>query len=124
MGRFADDWKRWFSAAARDGATSQRLQIPRERNGRPAFGMLTGQDHRTLAAFAALWDLYAASDELGQRGALQAARAILPGLQEKCHPFARELVARSLDWADRERIWRLMTMPVAEFKAKVLAGRL
>jgi hypothetical protein len=69
------------------------------------LGMLTGQDTRALSAVAACWDLLANSDEDGERAALAAVRVLLPGMQEKCRPFAKELIARSLDWQDRDRIW-------------------
>lgn len=45
------------------------------------------------------------SDADGQRGALVAIRALLPALQKKCRPFARELIAFSLNWDDREWLW-------------------
>jgi|GEM_PF-1901349 len=110
MSKFAEQWERWLSTAARDSSSSQRLGVPRERNGRPAFGILTGHDRRALNAIAALWDLYAgAGDEAGQRAALTAVRWVASTMQEQAKPFARELIARSLDWGDRDRLWQLVT---------------
>lgn len=85
--------------------------VPRERNGRPAFGMLTGGDRRALACIAPLWELYASGDEATQRAALTSVRWVVSTMQEGCRPFARELIARALDWGDRERIWALVTAP-------------
>jgi hypothetical protein len=58
-----------------------------------------------LGAISACWELYSNSDEAGQLAALAAVRALLPALQPQCRPFARELIAFSLDWSDRERLW-------------------
>lgn len=70
---------------------------------------LTGQDRRALAAVDACWGLYSNSDADGQRGALAAVHALLPAMQEKCWPLARELIARSMDWGDRDRLWPLVS---------------
>jgi len=78
----------------------------------PSLGALTGQDTRALEAVAACWELYASSDGDGQRGALAAVRALLPAMQVHVRPFARELIARSLDWHDRPRLWSLVTIMV------------
>jgi len=93
------NWREWIVACSRDEWSSKRLQLP------GSLAMLTGQDCRALGAIAHCWALYAASDEPGGRGALAAVRALLPGLQAKCHGFARELIAQSLDWDDREPLW-------------------
>lgn len=69
------------------------------------LGMLTGQDYRALAAIDACWQLYACGDSNGAAGALRAIRALLPAMQDKCWPLARELIARALDWPDRDRLW-------------------
>lgn len=69
------------------------------------LGMLTGQDHRAMAAIAACWELYASGDTEGQRAAIAAIRALLMGMQQKCWPLARELIAFQLDWGDRDRLW-------------------
>lgn len=58
-----------------------------------------------LAAIAACWELYASGDMGGQRGAIEAVRALLPAMQEKCWPMARDLIAFALDWGDRDRLW-------------------
>ncbi len=69
------------------------------------LGPLTGQDTRALVAIADCWDLYASADEDGSVAAIEAIRWLLTGMQPKCRPLAKELVARSLDWDDRERLW-------------------
>lgn len=96
------NWRTWLKAAMRDPASP--LQLPAGYT----LGMLTGQDNRALTAIAACWELYASSDEDGERGALVAVRALLPAMQEKCRPFARELIPFALDWHDRERLWPLV----------------
>jgi len=35
-------------------------------------------------------------------------RSLLPAMQTKCRPFARELIAQALDWGDRDRLWPLV----------------
>lgn len=65
---------------------------------------LTGADHAVLGAIAACWDALPYIDRRGQ--AIEAVAALLPAMQQKCWPLARELIARSLDWGDRERVWR------------------
>jgi hypothetical protein len=94
-------WEQWLRACAKDPASPARLP--------GTLGMLTGQDRRALAAVAACWQLYASSDSDGERAALTAIRALLPGMQEKCRPFARELIAWALDWHDRERLWPVVS---------------
>lgn len=69
---------------------------------------LTGQDRRALAAIDACWQLLAMSDEDGRAGGIEAVKALLPALQEKCWPLARELIARAMDWSDRDRLWPLV----------------
>jgi hypothetical protein len=73
------------------------------------LGELTGQDNRALAAIVHCWELYACSDEDGQRGALEAVRALLPAMQPKTRYLAREAIAYVLDWPDRERLWPLVS---------------
>jgi hypothetical protein len=90
-------WDKWLRACIRDPSSPARLP--------GSLGMLTGQDARALGAISACWELYSNSDEPGQRAALAAVRALLPALQPQCRPFARELIAFSLDWSDRERLW-------------------
>ena len=97
-----EHWLAWLRACAADEWSSKKLQLP------GSLAMLTGQDTRTLGAVAHCWSLYARSDQAGQSGALAAVRALLPALQTKCHGFARELIAQSLDWSDRDRLWPLV----------------
>lgn len=93
------DWRRWLRAAVKDN------RVPLS----PAsLGMCTGQDWRALGAIAACWELYASSDEDGGRAAIEAIRALLGGMQPKCHVFARELIAYAMDWGDREKLWPLV----------------
>lgn len=92
------NWQEWLVACEEDPDSPADLP--------GSTAMLTGQDTRALAAISACWDLYASSDEDGQRGALTSVRALLPALQTKCRPFARELIAYSMDWSDRARLWK------------------
>jgi len=78
-----------------------------------SLGALTGQDHRALEAFAAIWELLA-TDSDGRRAAVEAAVALLPAMQPKCWPLAKELIARSMDWGDRERVWLEIEAIVAD----------
>jgi len=94
-------WDTWLRAAIKDENSPVEF--------RGSLGMLTGQDRRALAAIAACWQLYACSDYDGSTAALAAVRALLLGMQEKCRPFARELIPFALDWPDRERLWPLVT---------------
>jgi len=75
--------------------------------------MLTGQDSYALDAIAACWDLYAAGDGAACKAAIAAVRALLPAMQEKCRPLARELIAHSMDWSDRDRVWALVAAEAA-----------
>lgn len=81
------EWKQWLRANGHDLAP------------------LTGQDARALHAIAACWELYACSDDAGALAALDAVRSLLPAMQDKCRPLARELIAYAMDWSDRERLW-------------------
>lgn len=93
-------WDQWLRACAKDPTSPARMP--------GTLGMLTGQDSRALAAIAACWQLYASSDDDGAAAALAAIRALLHGMQPKCRPFARELIAFAMDWGDRERLWPLV----------------
>jgi hypothetical protein len=100
-----ETWQQWARAAGR-AAGSPSLFGPR------SLAALTGQDTRALNAIAACWELYASSDEDGQRGALEAIRALLPAMQESTRWMARELIPFALDWPDRERLWPLVSGPL------------
>lgn len=65
---------------------------------------LTGTDYRSLRAMAHVWDLYAYT---GSSAVLSAARAIAEEMQASTRHLARELIARSMEWGDRDRIWPL-----------------
>jgi hypothetical protein len=75
------------------------------------LGALTGQDARALAAIAHCWELYAMSDSDGQEAALRAIKALLGAMQPHTRPLAREAIAYTLDWGDRDRLW-----PRVEFR--------
>jgi hypothetical protein len=68
-------------------------------------GMLTGQDRRALEAITHCWDLCAIADQAGELAAIHAVRDLLNGMQPKCWSLAKELIAHSLDWHDRDRLW-------------------
>jgi hypothetical protein len=70
------------------------------------LGMLTGTDARALKAIAHCWDLYAVADDPAL--VLAAIAMLLGTMQPKCWIFAKELIAHTLDWADRDRVWRLL----------------
>jgi hypothetical protein len=97
----APAWLKWLRAAARDPSSPARLPGP--------LAMLTGQDVRALSAIAACWELCTSADYDGERGALDAVRALLPALQPKCRDFARELIPFAADWSDRDRLWPRVT---------------
>lgn len=94
-------WDQWLRAVAKEG---RRVTWKPD-----MLGALTGQDSRALGAIARCWDLYACSDDDGARAALAAVRALLAAMQPQCRFFARELIARSLDWSDRDRLWPLVS---------------
>lgn len=73
---------------------------------------LTGQDRRALLAIAACWELVAFGDAGGERAAYRSVLSLLTAMQMKCWPLARQLIARSLDWTDIERIWPDIKTPV------------
>lgn len=90
-----ETWDGWLRAVAREG---------RHVDWKPeALGALTGQDARALRAIDACWALYACCDEDGAAAALQAVGALLAAVQPQCRVFARELVARHLDWHNRDK---------------------
>ena len=95
-----ETWYRWLRECLRDPSSPARMPS--------SLGMLTGQDTRVLRAISACWELCSCSDEAGERAALEAVRCLLPALQPQCRPLARELIAFSLDWPDRARLWPLV----------------
>jgi hypothetical protein len=80
------------------------------------LGALTGQDARALGAIAECWALYAAGYAAAERAALAAVRSLLPAVQPQCRTFARELIAFSMDWTDRDRLWKLVHPQLALFE--------
>jgi len=77
--------------------------------GSQSLAALTQQDARALNAIVAALELYACSDEDGQRGALMAIRALLPAMQESTRWIAKEMIPFVLNWDDRARLWPLMS---------------
>lgn len=94
-------WQQWARACVRDTRSPSLLA-------HSDLAALTGQDVRALDAIAACWELYALSDAVGQRAAIEAARTLLPAMQASTLRVARELIPRSLDWDDRDRVWALV----------------
>lgn len=94
-------WRTWLRTCSRD--PSSPANVPKG-----ALGMLTGQDTRAMDAIHACWELYSNSDANGQRAAILAASTLLAGMQPKCRFLAKELIAMSLDWGDRDRVWLLV----------------
>ncbi len=94
-------WEQWLRTCSKDPTSPARVAAH-------ALGALTGQDRRALAAIACCWELYAGSDTTGQLAALEGVRRLLPAMQPGCRYLARELVAFTLDWTDRDRVWLLV----------------
>jgi hypothetical protein len=94
-------WQSWVRACTRDSSSPFRAS-------KGVLGMLTGQDTRALEAIVACWELCSNSDDDGQRAALDAIRVLLLGMQPKCRFLARELIAFSMNWEDRDRLWPLV----------------
>lgn len=100
-------WQQWARACAKNPSSPSELAPG-------SLAALTGQDVRALNAIVACWELYACSDEDGQSGAIAAARALLPAMQQSTQWIARELIPYALDWGDRERLWDLVLPPTHE----------
>lgn len=98
MSRQPQTWIQWLRACLREG-DGNPIRITKNH-----LAMMTGTDTRVLAAIAAVWDLL----PYDQQTACYVARRLLPLMQPQCWPIAVELVARSLDWHDRDRIWALV----------------
>lgn len=103
-------WQQWARAVGRDPSSPSAL-------GSNALAALTGQDTCALNAIVAALELYACGDDDGQRGALAAIRALLPGMQESTRWIARELIPFALNWEDRERLWPLVQPRLALVEA-------
>jgi hypothetical protein len=96
-------WDQWLRACSRDPNSPANVA-------KGELGMLTGTDARTLRAIAALWEVYAYTGELAVLDAVS--KLLQPKLlQPKCWRFAKELIARSMDWSDRDRVWALLALP-------------
>lgn len=91
-------WLAWLKACQKDEWSSQKLRLP------GSLGMLTGSDVRGITAIAHCWPIYVHAAE--RHGVIVAVRALLSTtVQNKCWGFARELIAQSMDWHDREPVW-------------------
>lgn len=66
---------------------------------------LTGTDAKALLAIAACWDLFALTRSAGVLGAID---GLLREMQRSTAPLTRDLIARSMDWGDREQYWALV----------------
>jgi len=93
-----ENWAKWIRGCLKD--PDNEIDLAPQ-----ALAMVTGQDARALHAIAACWDLALAGDEDGVNAGLAAAAALLDGMQEKCWPIARELLAQQGEWSDRAKIW-------------------
>lgn len=69
------------------------------------LGALTGTDHRALEAIDRCWELYA---HTGSERVLAAVAGLIGEMQPSTRFFARELIARAMDWGDRDRLWPLV----------------
>jgi hypothetical protein len=106
-----EDPRAWLRAAVT--GRPKRVQF-----GELDLAMATGQDWRALIAIGHCWELYASADDPGREAALQSVRELLSGgMQPKCWIFARELIARAMDWGDRDRVWALVK-PTEQSRAK------
>jgi len=94
-------WDQWLRACSRDPQSPTKIT-------RASLGALTGTDHQALRAISACWELYAHS---GAPAILDAVPLLLTQLQPKCWRFAKELIARSMNWEDRDRVWSLLSLP-------------
>lgn len=100
-----ETWQRWLRCCLRDPTNPARIALAQD--GLTSLRALTGQDKRALDAMSACWELYSTSEDYAQTAALMAVRCLVVGLRPRCRPFARELIAFSLDWPDRDRLWPL-----------------
>ena len=97
-------WQQWTRACASNPKSPSLFGV----YGKSVLAPLTGQDVRAINAIVACWELYAVSDEAGQRGALAAVKLLLPAMQSSTRWMARELIPYVLDWSDRERLWPMV----------------
>lgn len=98
-------WLEWLREVHDDPSSRARARLHDH-----SLAALTGQDHRALAAVAASWVLYAASDEDGAAAALDAIRHLLPAMQHSAWHVARSLIAYAMDWSDMDRLWPLVAV--------------
>lgn len=86
--RRADEHLRWLRANGHD------------------LGALTGTDHLALEAIDRCWALYA---HTRYDAVLDAIALLLCGMQPNTRYLGRELIARAMDWGDRDRLWPRVT---------------
>lgn len=67
---------------------------------------LTGTDTKALLAIAACWDLFAFTRN---EQVLRAIWLLLGEMQISTAPLTRDLIARSMDWSDVERLWGIVS---------------
>lgn len=79
-------------------------------NGHP-LGALTGQDGRALSAILHCLELYACSDEDGERAALDAIRALLKAMQPGTRGLAKAAIPFALDWSAEDNLWAKILSP-------------
>lgn len=70
---------------------------------------LTGGDVQVLLAIDAAWQALGFVDD--RAAVISAVGHLVTQVQPKVRHLARELIARALDWADRDRIWREVMLP-------------
>lgn len=63
---------------------------------------LTGTDHRCVIAVAALWDIFAGTPSIH---VLAAIRSTLFVMQPSTRDLTKQLIARSMDWSDIDKLW-------------------
>lgn len=68
----------------------------------PPLAALTGTDFKALEAIDRAWTLFA---YVRSTGTLRAIALLALEMQPHMRFLARELAARNMDWADRERYW-------------------
>lgn len=92
----ADEHLRWLRAVVKLGHQRDLVATL------PAFGALTGTDYRALSAIDRCWELYSST---GSKEVFTAIATLVMVMQPHTRPFARALIARSMDWGDVDRLW-------------------
>ena len=87
---------------------AQAATFLRQLIGRDALAPCTGQDHRALAAWFHLVDLWRTADGAGELAALRALAHVLDGMQKSVWPLAKRAIPHFGDWDDEDRLWGLV----------------